>query len=131
MQETRPDPILFYSLIRNCSLNYWFLVLAAYYYCNPFFLVATFKPAKQVCPKCNWEYPVPLSQREQQHVEEMVCPLCAEPIRKEAIKCRHCGSEISVSTTRSNNSINLQKQDNNYKDTLAYKAGKIWEKMTK
>ncbi|MBI4707573.1 MAG: hypothetical protein HY761_06575 [Candidatus Omnitrophica bacterium] len=60
----------------------------------------------------------------------MACPFCAEPIRKEAIKCRHCGSEISVSTTRSNN-INLQKQDDNYKDTLAYKAGKIWKKMTK
>lgn len=22
------------------------------------------------------------------------CPFCAEPVRKEAIKCRHCGSEI-------------------------------------
>ncbi|WP_373857248.1 zinc ribbon domain-containing protein [Klebsiella variicola subsp. variicola] len=22
------------------------------------------------------------------------CPFCAEPIRKEAIKCKHCGSDI-------------------------------------
>jgi hypothetical protein len=26
------------------------------------------------------------------------CPFCAEPVRKEAIKCKHCGSELEAST---------------------------------
>lgn len=26
------------------------------------------------------------------------CPFCAEPIRKEAIKCKHCGSELPAGT---------------------------------
>ena len=25
------------------------------------------------------------------------CPFCAEPVRKEAIKCKHCGSELAAS----------------------------------
>lgn len=25
------------------------------------------------------------------------CPFCAEPVRKEAIKCKHCGSELEAS----------------------------------
>jgi hypothetical protein len=24
------------------------------------------------------------------------CPFCAEPVRKEAIKCKHCGSDIKL-----------------------------------
>lgn len=26
------------------------------------------------------------------------CPFCAEPVRKEAIKCKHCGSELEAGT---------------------------------
>ena len=26
------------------------------------------------------------------------CPFCAEPVRKEAIKCKHCGSDLKTAT---------------------------------
>lgn len=28
------------------------------------------------------------------------CPFCAEPVRKEAIKCKHCGSDIAQTAAR-------------------------------
>lgn len=33
-----------------------------------------------------------------QHGSYRKCPFCAESVRKEAIKCKHCGSEISTAS---------------------------------
>jgi hypothetical protein len=30
--------------------------------------------------------------------DERTCPFCAEPIKKAAIKCRHCGSDLAKAT---------------------------------
>lgn len=27
------------------------------------------------------------------------CPFCAEPVRKEAVKCKHCGSDLKAADT--------------------------------
>lgn len=32
------------------------------------------------------------------HGDYKKCPFCAEPVRKEAIKCKHCGSALTTDT---------------------------------
>ena len=60
------------------------------------------------------------------------CPYCAEVVRKEAIKCKHCGSNLPPPSSDENtNNDPLTDTNENYKNTLAYKAGKAWRNMTK
>jgi LITAF-like zinc ribbon domain len=109
-------------------LGYWFppLIIVSVL----FFLVAIFKPAKQICPECKWAYPVPRTHWEQRNDEKKACPFCAEPIRKEAIKCKHCGSDIPGSTNE-RDIVNFQKPDDSYKNTLSYKTGRLWKRMSR
>ena len=39
-----------------------------------------------------------LAVKDGQHGDYKKCPFCAEPVRKEAVKCRHCQSELIAKT---------------------------------
>jgi hypothetical protein len=49
------------------------------------------------------------------------CPFCAEIIRREAVKCRYCGSDLSSSPP----------EESVDKNSLGYKAGKAVRKILK
>lgn len=43
-----------------------------------------------------------LAVKNGEHGDFKKCPACAEPIRKEAIKCRHCGEAVTSTVARTN-----------------------------
>jgi len=96
----------------------WFLLGVLF---GPFSLVIAFLPS--------------LTQKEiqeaQYHGEAgnfRKCPYCAEVVRKEAVKCKHCSSNIPPPSSDIKTTTNTTENINN---TLAYKAGKAWRKMVK
>ncbi len=52
------------------------------------------------------------------------CPFCAEAVRKEAIKCKHCGSELPAPVFEYREATTEKPPE----ETLAYKAGKYWSR---
>jgi len=94
---------------------FWPLIIAAIL----LFIIATIIPAKQICPKCKFENPLPLSQWKKQNLKNAACPLCAELINKDAIKCKHCGSDLT--------GLKVKASDESHKKSLAYKAGKLFK----
>ncbi len=59
-----------------------------------------------------------------EHGEFKRCSFCAESVRKEAIKCKHCGSDIPGGSE-------TEKEETPAEKTLAYKAGAAWAKIRK
>lgn len=45
----------------------------------------------RICPYCRYDK---LDDPESLYSTERDCPYCAEPIKKKAIKCKHCGSKV-------------------------------------
>lgn len=57
-----------------------------------------------LCPVVGFFWAIMAKNKEQMAAEMgnygdmKKCQFCAEPVRKEAIKCKHCGSELQVGT---------------------------------
>lgn len=55
-----------------------------------------------LCPVVGFFWAIMAKNKEQMAVETgnygdmKKCPFCAEPVRKEAIKCKHCSSELQA-----------------------------------
>ena len=66
-----------------------------------------------------------IQKDEKTHEQQMVsngmkkCPYCAELIKEEAIKCKHCGSDL----THNPDSTVSQKTDDEYLEEARRKAG--------
>jgi DNA-directed RNA polymerase subunit RPC12/RpoP len=117
---------LFGFIVLICGFYFWPLFLVAVL----LFIVAILRPAKQICPKCKWEYPLPRSQYEQQAEQEKACPYCAEKIRLEAIKCRYCNSDLSTSNN-SKGKVAFQTEEADLMSVLGRKAGRFCRKIMK
>jgi hypothetical protein len=55
------------------------------------------KPATVMVIPSNSTHPISESQQPQPKRDTKVCPFCAEEVMAAAIKCKHCGSDLSKS----------------------------------
>jgi len=55
------------------------------------------------------------------------CPFCAEAVRKVAIKCKHCGSDLAVEEEEEKEERRPTTKPP--EQTMAYKLGKAWAKL--
>lgn len=102
------------------SVGGWFFLGMLF---GPFSLVVGFLPSM----------PSVTEDRTQQIGESGVykkCPFCAEVVKREAVKCKHCGSEIPGAAIEQEEPELPFKQQKYYKDTWAYKAGLFWAKIS-
>lgn len=70
-------------------------------------------PAKPGVAQMNSRAQVGTTYASSASLEEKKCPFCAEPIKREAIKCRFCGSDLRENMKQAADSKSLEVQDSN------------------
>lgn len=84
---------------------------------GPFSLVVAFLPSMSTVHENK-------ARRTGESGDYKKCPFCAEAVRKDAIRCKHCGSNLPVEEEDK-----PVKKEIPAEKTLAYKMGTAWAKI--
>lgn len=83
--------------LRNYGLPQFIAIVGLLFYVIPGLIFIGWAWNKRKCPNCGAlakNAPLQLAQEQAKNSETKKCPFCAEMIKVEAVKCKHCGSNI-------------------------------------
>lgn len=85
-----------YSNTAKMKGNGWIEALLYLFYILPGVIYSVWRRSGQpnACPTCGHAALIPASAREPSPDTHVRCPDCAELVRREARKCKHCGSPL-------------------------------------
>jgi len=84
IKGTGGGPALFGLISIVVGIIFWPLLIVGIF----LFIIAIFRPADQICPKCKWSHPAPLGKKNK------ICGSCGQKNRWEDYTCINCGNPI-------------------------------------